>query len=347
MSTEEQALDHLAQFRAWLQAWRQEEPRCQIVWKEFRWRKLGRQTLPLAVVFDEPKALATFVGQEHHWQLGVERLDRLAALCPDRLPHTLGIVDALLAMADADFEILLQLLAWVQKHPDSNLYLRQVPVAGMHSKWIEEHSSLLLKLVNHLLNRESSGVVTAMGLRPLPAFVSCRILDPMLRRQLGGIAHLTTTIEELNNLDLAFERAFIVENRQTALAFQDIEGALVIMGLGYHVESLGRIGWLRNIPCFYWGDIDTHGLAILGRARRYLPHLRSLLMDKQTFLKFSDQWVYEGKPTLATVDGLHDDESQLLADLQNNRWGTALRLEQERVEWNYAWRVVGGFSLGD
>jgi len=32
----------------------------------------------------------------------------------------------------------------------------------------------------------------------------------------------------------------------------------------------------------YWGDVDTHGMAILAEVRRALPHVRSALMDLET-----------------------------------------------------------------
>jgi hypothetical protein len=41
------------------------------------------------------------------------------------------------------------------------------------------------------------------------------------------------------------------------------------------------------------GDLDTHGLAILSRARLKLPSLESALMDKHTLLCHRDLWVSE------------------------------------------------------
>ena len=43
-------------------------------------------------------------------------------------------------------------------------------------------------------------------------------------------------------------------------------------------------GWLRRCAVHYWGDIDTHGFAMLARARRALPQTESLLMDRDTLL---------------------------------------------------------------
>lgn len=43
-----------------------------------------------------------------------------------------------------------------------------------------------------------------------------------------------------------------------------------------------RHGWLRDVAVRYWGDVDTHGMAILAEVRRALPHVRSALMDLET-----------------------------------------------------------------
>jgi len=38
--------------------------------------------------------------------------------------------------------------------------------------------------------------------------------------------------------------------------------------------------WVQNTDAVYWGDVDTHGYVILDRARRILPGLKSVLMDR-------------------------------------------------------------------
>jgi hypothetical protein len=67
---------------------------------------------------------------------------------------------------------------------------------------------------------------------------------------------------------------FIVENLQTGLAMSDMPGAVVFMRLGYNVDVLARLPWLARARCIYWGDVDTHGFAILHGARSYIPELK-------------------------------------------------------------------------
>ena len=57
---------------------------------------------------------------------------------------------------------------------------------------------------------------------------------------------------------------------------------MVIFGGGYAVGLLESLAWLADLDVVYWGDIDTHGFAILDRLRRHFPRLRSVLMDRAT-----------------------------------------------------------------
>ncbi len=65
----------------------------------------------------------------------------------------------------------------------------------------------------------------------------------------------------------------------TGLAFDDMPGTVVFMALGYSVDLLAHVPWTSTARCLYWGDIDTHGFAILQRARACFPRLESVLMD--------------------------------------------------------------------
>jgi hypothetical protein len=113
------------------------------------------------------------------------------------------------------------------------------------------------------------------------------------------------------------------------------------MRLGYGVDVLGRLPWLASALCVYWGDLDTHGFAILNRARVHLPELQSVLMDEETLLSHQALWVEEKEqhPT-DTLPLLTASEQDLYQSLKQNKWGQNVRLEQERVHWDIAWRAL-------
>lgn len=83
----------------------------------------------------------------------------------------------------------------------------------------------------------------------------------------------------------------------------------------------------------YWGDIDTHGFAILSRLRTHLPHTRSLLMDRDTLLAHRAHWSEEPLDGRCTheLPSLKEEEDALFDDLRCDRLGVRVRLEQERI----------------
>jgi hypothetical protein len=116
---------------------------------------------------------------------------------------------------------------------------------------------------------------------------------------------------------------------------------VVFMGLGYKVDILARLPWLNGVNCFYWGDMDTHGFAILNRARAHLPNLKSILMDGETLLCYRDLWVEEkGQHPAVELPHLTDEEQAIYQGLKKQRWGVNVRLEQERIAWDRAWEVL-------
>jgi len=172
-----------------------------------------------------------------------------------------------------------------------------------------------------------------------------RILDSEIRNQLGGLGDICFSQEEAANLDIKPTHVFIVENLQTGLAFEDLPGSVVIMALGYGVDVLGNIPWLHPARCIYWGDIDTHGFAILNRARTYIPSLETVLMDEQTLFAHKDLWVQEkDQCNSSELPLLTKSEYELFLSLKNNTFGQQVRLEQERICWDVAWGVITHFS---
>ena len=225
----------------------------------------------------------------------------------------------------------------------SNLYPRQIPVAGADSKWIESRKNLVSELIA-AIQADPMGdrdFFSRCGLRPQPQLMRMRILDPALRSRFSGLGDISAPWEEMADIDIRPLVVFIVENLQTGLAFEEVPGAVVIMRLGYGVDVLGRMPWLRHARCIYWGDIDTHGFAILNRARTYLPALETVLMDEATLLNHRALWVEEKEQHSASeLPQLTCPEQDIYRSLKSNEWGKNVRLEQERIRWDFAWGNV-------
>lgn len=335
---EQDALNDLSGVRDWQQAWQRWTGPGTVIWEQRRWTKIGTQELPIALELQGPDAVATVAGEASAWQQAHSRFTTLCSRWPELAAVLPRHFEALRDYEKLDIHVLADLLGWLQSHPASGLYPRQVPVPGLDSKWIERRRGLLGEALRAVLNVEQANDFYALsGLARPPEMLRLRLLDPALRSACGGLGDLQAPIAEIAAFRLPIERAFIVENLQTGLAFADLPGCVVFMAQGYSVDAFGRLPWLQEIPCCYWGDLDTHGFAILDRLRQHLPHARSLLMDEATLLDHRELWGEEPKPSTATLTHLTDAEAELYEALRSHRYGPRVRLEQERIPWLFAW----------
>ncbi|MDZ7642655.1 MAG: DUF2220 domain-containing protein [Desulfurivibrio sp.] len=142
---------------------------------------------------------------------------------------------------------------------------------------------------------------------------------------------LTLRHDSFARLDLPVSQVFITENEVNFLAFPRHRASMVIFGAGYGFEHWSQATWLQECELYYWGDIDTHGFAILDQLRRIFPQTRSLLMDRETLLAHQGQWGREPKQEKRELSRLNPAETALYNELRHNLLAPALRLEQEKV----------------
>ncbi len=337
--TEDQAAGSLDEVKNWQKTWLDWHGEGEIKWVERRWANLGVQRLPERILIPDPSQLVRWIGKDQLWSSATERY----AAIVNRWPQIAGVLPkyfkVLTDYSDADFRRLFSVLEWFETHPDSNLYIRQLPIEGIDTKWISPRKSLIsewLGIIKEIDRGKDFYGLT--GLRHEPVTIRVRILDNHLRSLIGNIGDISLPISDLQQLHLPVKKVYIVENLQTGLAFGDIPGAIVFMGLGYAVDLLGEIDWLNNLPIYYWGDIDTDGYAILNRVRSYFPHARSILMDEATLIDHNHLWGKDEKTVSSTtLLMLTEEEKRLYEGLCNHNWAKNLRLEQERIPWDYAW----------
>lgn len=333
------ALDAAA-VRAWSLAWQAWDERSEVAWEERQWPRLGTQRMPVALWVAGPERAAELAGHGERWRRATEQRSALSQVWPQgaRLPADQRLFDFLADSIAADVQRLRALIGWVVEHPDSGLMLRQLPVPGMHTKWVEQRRALVLELANALRQPADAAddLHDALRLRRPPVRVRMRLLDARLRELVGGLGDIEAPINQIAALPLRPRTVLIVENLETGLALDELTGTAAFMKLGGAVTLLAQVPWLRDARLHYWGDIDTHGLAILGACRAALPQTESLLMDLPTLLDHRELCVNEPQPFSGPAPApLTPLERDLFDGLREDRWGVRLRLEQERIGWPY------------
>ena len=106
---------------------------------------------------------------------------------------------------------------------------------------------------------------------------------------------------------------------------------MVIFGAGYGFENLASVEWLRDSFIHYWGDIDTHGFAIINQLRGFFPQATPLLMDHETLMENQALWSVEPSPETGALIRLTAEESAFYDQLRQNELVRQIRMEQEKI----------------
>lgn len=379
-------------------------------YERIRNRVQGINDVPAGAVFPTEEDALRFIGREREAHRARRLIETTLARFPV-LKDWLSRRALVMLNHAAEWERILAVLEWFAANPRPNVYLRQLDIPSVDTKFIETHRALLSELLDIVLppeaiDFEATGAgrfARRYGLREEPVLIRFRILDPAM--YIRGLTDLTVPAGEFARLrlrpagvdpagaggvggpagaeeaerpggpggvsgagcsaDAAHRRSavlhaarrtadaeapltepseqrrrlrvFITENRINGLAFPSLAGSIVIFGLGYAVDQLADVPWLHDADVWYWGDIDTHGFGILNRLRARLPHVQSLLMDRQTLEAHRSLWVKEPEHRRYTGEPAHllPDEYALFDDLRHDRLGARVRLEQERI--GFAW----------
>jgi hypothetical protein len=234
----------------------------------------------------------------------------------------------------ASWPAILAAYSWLSAARGCGHYLREITAPGVDTKFVERHRQLLAQLLG--VSSTASGFLTALGLRAKPDTLRIRP-DPSLGIA-SGLSDLTVRADELAALPVKAKRALVIENEITFLTAPVPRDGVAFWGKGFEVDRVGALPWLAEADVIYWGDLDTHGFAILNQLRAWLPSTRSLLMDRETLLAHRDRWVGEASPAISRLNWLTAEEQALYHDLVADRLGERIRLEQERIDWNWAAR---------
>lgn len=326
-----------------------------------RWRALAERLPDGVTVVRKPVAVAGLVG-EYPATL-VADVDGAAALVLglgaepltvdlDRgraIASALGTADAIVTPAtvratcrlrDADVAVLLAVATWLRAHPDVSTWTRrQLPVPGMHTKWLDAHGALV---------RDVTGRDIRSEVRPRPAVMHLTYVDPghaaSNRRR-----HDAWTSGDVH--DLAYEPrvVLVVENRDCRLWFPPVEHAIVVEGGGKAAAALlAQVPWIRAADhVVYWGDMDADGYAILDLFRAALAepsadgigptHVMSMFMDIVDLHRYAKHGVNHDRfgrplePSSAVLPHLTGPEAAAYDEVATAGPARFRRIEQEIV----------------
>ncbi len=346
--------DSFEQVRIWI-AELQKGAHYRVVMRELRHQILGNNAVPDEIWIDTLDDALAMIGKKRDAMQIKEIASLTRKRCPSLLPWITTHPLKTLELTEA-WPLLLNIIDWMQAHPHAGVYPRQMDIPGVHTKFVEAHSTILMALLDLSLPPEAVDAKAAgvsrfcrrYGLLERPLRIRFRILDPKLALlPTCTDQDITVNQDAFNQLDLAVTRVFITENEINFLAFPFVPDSIVIFGAGYGFEMLAQAVWLTRCAVYYWGDIDTHGFAILDQLRAHLPQTKSFLMDRETLMAHELQWGSEPQPVRRDLARLSAGERAVFEDLREGHIRsairTALRLEQERISFSWVKNALRSF----
>jgi len=312
-----------------------------------RGRRIGVVThsIPSHVVVPSLDEAARICGGEWRSRLGRgrERITALRQRFPD-LGEPSSLLNAVDGFEDVDFELLLLAGAWFAENSADDLTPRQVPLEGFHAKWLNTRQHLVAQLAG------KSGLELSVN---HPSRIHFSYLDS-LHLARGGRKHDSATVGDRFEPAYTPQIVIISENKDTAVNFPELPGAISVEGVGKGGGTLASFGWLVGAPVvIYWGDMDADGLEILDGFRAAGVPARSILMDRESF----DRWEKYGTSVdkrnasltgreARPVPHLTEEERALYLDLVDPSWSRVRRIEQERIPLALARAIVAAVSSG-
>lgn len=308
-------------------------------------QSIGANDVPQAAWFDSVEDEIAFVGRGREATAFLKLAAELEAAEPGLRPWVLARPFQLLAL-DSDALVVAKVARWLVANREPDIYVRQLALAGVHTKFVEKHVRSIDEMAAALAGLQAPRSSSMKSFRQRHGFaaepdtVRMRALSGILQAP-GGAEDVEIPAEAFENLALAVRRVIVTENKTNFLALPLMPDTLVVFGGGYGFSGLGAAGWVGGCDVVYWGDLDTHGFAILNQLRSHHPHVRSVLMDKSTLMDHRGFWGVEGIQSKGALARLDAAEAELFGELVSGIHGQRIRLEQEQVNWKYALARIG------
>lgn len=298
------------------------------------------QTIPTHVVVPDLDSAARLAPGSWtvHLASARGRLQRLQAAFPTTL--TAKILRTAATYSDLDFELLLAVCDWFRSHADEarGLTPRQVPIPGVHAKWLNTSQPLITAL---------TGLDSLDLADRHPPRIHFTYLDPD-HRATGGRWHDSATVGDAFVPAYVPRIVLISENKDTAITFPTLPEGIAVEGDGFGGKTAASFPWLAGAPTLiYWGDMDRHGYEILNGWRADGVPVASILMDEtayETYEPFGTN-TYENGRDIEPGDRkplphLTASERAVYNRITDPASVTHRRIEQERVPLDVARKAV-------
>ncbi|MFW5994477.1 MAG: DUF3322 domain-containing protein, partial [Spirochaetia bacterium] len=145
-------VDHFDELREWIEQIRNAAKRAglELEWKEVNHRQLGRNEIPAALLVPDPEQFARYLKTRET----LDRFREYAGYVAARLPDVTDWIRAkpfTVLELEGRLERLIRFVEWVRTNPPNGMYLRQVDLPGIDTKFLEAHTGVLSAWLDRVL----------------------------------------------------------------------------------------------------------------------------------------------------------------------------------------------------
>lgn len=121
-----------------------------------------------------------------------------------------------------DVNSLIKVLNWFLNTNDTNVYLREICIEGIHTKFIEKNKTIISEMLDEILSKEKvnfefNKFEDRYNLKSEELTVRFRILDDEFK--LCGLNDIRVPLSDFEKIDLKVENIFFTENLTNFLSF--------------------------------------------------------------------------------------------------------------------------------
>ena len=337
-------------FSGYKQAIKQLQSRFRIETVERDYKLLGKQLLPKKVIYNAIEPFLQAIGKFDEFQTWQRAYEYYVKKLPKL--KTLFLQKPFLALENSAIaKEVVAIAEFFIQNPRPNRYIRELPILGVDTKFIEQNRKFLDQVLGSVLqDGDFDADITQLGDGGFEKKYGLKTPSALIRfRTFGGLCgfeDVSLPLESFAKLQLDLKTVFIIENLQTFLAFPLQKGMMVVFGKGYSASGLQAAKWLYSKKIFYFGDIDIDGLAILSSFRSVFSDTKSCCMDMQTLKTYEKLAHFTEQKTKEMPKNLTQTEQELYSYLlQTKKDNKTLRLEQERIPIMYIKKAIDIISF--
>lgn len=313
------------------------------------YRIVGTNSIPSHIYIESAEDAAYLTGRTKELRLFAALIEQTERECPQLLSYLERRPISVSAKGE-EWQRLTMTALWLYNRQKPGIYIREIELPGIDTKFIENNKAILAEMFDTLLpasaieqnENRTNGFAKRYGFKTAPLTVRFR---PPLTKDKSDPSDITLTSDDFASSPIECKNIVVTENFTNFLSLPRTKDTAIIFGAGYGFENLAQAKWLSDKKIFYWGDIDTHGFAILSQFRKLFPKAVSIMMNEETLLSHISLCAEEQKPNRGAMTELTEAERNLCTALQTNQYGKNLRLEQERINFKTVREVMEKISV--